>query len=133
MRKVEDGGHTLKCQLFCFRAAHSSRGGCEEQRVISSAPPAVRSNRTALEDLVDTARFRSMSSEKRAVVQDVLHWVQSKENQSQTKARKTHESQTKPESPESGTCRALRADEEPDGPLGAQPRNSAPEADTDSE
>ena len=82
MRNASAGGHTMKCQLFCFRASHTAGGGCAEQRAASVAESGHRSARTSLESLVDMARFNAMSEDRRNTEKEVLRWVHSKEQKS---------------------------------------------------
>lgn len=76
------GGHSLKCQCYCFRAAQMSKGGCENQRHRSQKRKASTSDLGAL---MDPKVFRALSAEQQAAVNELLQWVQLRENQCKTK------------------------------------------------
>lgn len=80
LRKRNQGGHTLKCQSFCYRAVHFGRGGCDEQRD-GGQRKRVRNQHTTLDCLVAPERFAKLSAKRQEVVNDVLRWAQAKEQQ----------------------------------------------------
>jgi len=68
---LKDGGRTLKCQNYCFRASHVKHGGCAEQRVQRGG--------TLLQDLIAPSALKKLPSARQQVVRNLLQWVQSKE------------------------------------------------------
>jgi hypothetical protein len=76
-----EGGHTLKCQEYCFRASHSLHGGCRDSR--NQRPTNERF--TELSDLIPPARFRALPSGRQQLVSDLLEWVRGVERQSTNK------------------------------------------------
>merc|ERR1719215_1614130 len=69
---MRSGGHTLKCQKFCFWAAHSGEGGCSEQRQ-------KKEGGTQLADLMPIAAFCKLQEEQKKIIKELHVWVQSKE------------------------------------------------------
>ena len=65
------GGHTLKCQKFCYRASHVKAGGCFVQRTSRLG--------THLEDLIAPSALKKLPVESQQAVRDLLRWVQSQE------------------------------------------------------
>jgi len=65
------GGHTLKCQSFCFRASHVKAGGCSEQRVHRVG--------TRMEDLMAPEALTKLPQARQEAVSNLLKWAQSKE------------------------------------------------------
>jgi len=74
------GGHTLKCQSFCYWAAHASSGGCQDQRKQKSE------SGTSLFDLMAPAAFRKLCASHQDTVKELHTWVRSKEQISTAKA-----------------------------------------------
>jgi len=87
------GGRTLKCQLFCFRAAHSRHGGCGDSR----DQRATNDRFTQVSDLIHPARFESLPKDRQQVVLELLEWVRGVERQSihKSAARSAEESANK--------------------------------------
>ena len=79
LRKPDHQGRTLKCQCFCFRASHSTSGGCVEQRHGKRSG----SESTQLENLLPRDEFERLDNAKQEVVLEIVDWAQSKERQSQ--------------------------------------------------
>ena len=69
---LKDGGRTLKCQNYCFRASHVKLGGCADQRVQRGG--------TLLRDLIAPLALKKLPSARQQVVRNLLQWVQSKES-----------------------------------------------------
>jgi len=84
------GGHTLKCQSYCFRASHFSQGGCAEQRERGR-----RGSEEArgLGDLTDPRAFDSLSAEQQSAVRELLQWIQLREQQSLAKQQRQQQQQ----------------------------------------
>merc|ERR1712113_298940 len=56
---LRNGGRTLKCQQFCFRASHKKQGGCAGvQGVVRSR----KGTGTELDDLVKPQAYRRMNA-----------------------------------------------------------------------
>eukprot|EP00927_Polykrikos_kofoidii_P041340 TRINITY_DN35252_c1_g1_i1.p1 TRINITY_DN35252_c1_g1~~TRINITY_DN35252_c1_g1_i1.p1 ORF type:complete len:882 (+),score=153.29 TRINITY_DN35252_c1_g1_i1:234-2648(+) len=77
------GGRTLKCLCYCFRASHSSKGGCANQR-----DKVHESSGTQLEDLVSREAFNAMGLRQQESIQELLNWVRSKERWSAEKEKR---------------------------------------------
>jgi len=76
---LRGGGRTLKCQSFCFRATHSSRGGCSNQRQLRGEVG------TQIGDLMAPAALARLAEPSQVAVRELLEWVRSKERMSQKK------------------------------------------------
>ena len=61
---LKDGGGTLKCQKYCFRASHVKHGGCADQRV--------RSGGTLLRDLISLEAWKTLPSARKHDVWECL-------------------------------------------------------------
>eukprot|EP00928_Gymnodinium_smaydae_P033333 TRINITY_DN23908_c0_g2_i1.p1 TRINITY_DN23908_c0_g2~~TRINITY_DN23908_c0_g2_i1.p1 ORF type:complete len:1102 (+),score=146.28 TRINITY_DN23908_c0_g2_i1:147-3452(+) len=92
---IKKGGKTLKCQTFCFRASHSRRGGCSEQRGSRGVVG------TLMEDLMVPAAFNRLDRLQQDVVKELLTWVRSKERMSEQKSSLTDGSSMAPKSSKS--------------------------------
>lgn len=71
---LQSGGHTLKCQSYCFRAIQRRGGGCAEQREST-----LERTGTKLEDLMALTDFQGLDASRQQAVNQILEWVQSKE------------------------------------------------------
>ena len=71
---LRNGGSTLKCQSFCFRASHVRSGGCAEQRVQGRS-----GSGTQMDDLIAPCAFKKLPTKRQEAVKELLQWVQSKE------------------------------------------------------
>jgi len=74
------GGHTLKCQCFCYRASHASKGGCDDQRVSR------KESGTHLNDLMAASAFERLTSMQQSAVIELLDWVRGKEDWSKMRS-----------------------------------------------
>ncbi|CAK0891540.1 unnamed protein product [Prorocentrum cordatum] len=72
---LKSGGHTLKCQSFCFRAAHSRQGGCADQVGVGKR----NADGTTLQDLMPAEVFARLGGQSRKTVEELLGWVRAKE------------------------------------------------------
>ena len=72
---LRNGGRTLKCQSFCFRASHGRSGGCAEQRVHGRS-----GSGTQMNDLIALSALKKLPTKRQEAVKELLHWVQSKEH-----------------------------------------------------
>ena len=68
---LKRGGHTLKCQKYCFRASHVKDGGCADQRVQRGG--------VLLQNLIAPSALKKLPSARKQLVMDLLQWVQSSE------------------------------------------------------
>merc|ERR1712194_712137 len=66
------GGHTLKCQKFCYCAVVAGEGGCQEQRQKNEAG-------TGLGDLMPASVYNKLPEEQKKIIKELHTWVQSKE------------------------------------------------------
>ena len=73
---LRSGGHTLKCQCYCFRASHEKTGGCAEQRARASSGQGIQ-----LQDMIASMAFNKLSMKDQNYIQDILAWVRTKEVQ----------------------------------------------------
>jgi len=76
------GGHTLKCQGFCYWAAHRAHGGCAEQRRRRGETG------TQIEDLMAPAAFKRLPGTEQSAIRELFDWVRSKEQLSIAKSGK---------------------------------------------
>jgi len=86
---LKQGGRTLKCQAFAFRASMPKRGGCAEQRNAAHGT----GHATQLADLIDQRKYNRMTYKDRSIINDVLDWVNDKEK---VQKRKEHHLGTPP-------------------------------------
>lgn len=70
---LREGGHTLKCQSYCFWAAHSKKGGASDARGARDA------NGTALSDVMAPMAFGRLEAGQREAINELLTWVKSHE------------------------------------------------------
>ena len=71
---LRNGGKTLKCQCYCFRASHNKRGGCEEQRAHGSS-----GQFTQLHDLIAPQAYARLVRKQQVGIGELLEWVRDKE------------------------------------------------------
>mmetsp|Transcript_42005 Transcript_42005/g.97244 ORF Transcript_42005/g.97244 Transcript_42005/m.97244 type:complete len:720 (-) Transcript_42005:54-2213(-) len=76
------GGHTLKCQCYCFRASQVSQGGCAEQRSHGKKRSATA---PFLGGLMEAEVFSTLTGERQVAVTELLQWVRLRESQCLTK------------------------------------------------
>ena len=86
---LKQGGRTLKCQAFAFRASMPKRGGCAEQRNAAHGT----GHATQLADLIDQRKYNRMADKDRSIINDMLDWVNDKEK---VQKRKEHHLGTPP-------------------------------------
>ena len=74
------GGHTLKCQSYCFRASHFGNGGCTGEQTRGHGGSGTR-----LEDLIAPAVLQKLSLKQQTAIAELFKWVKTKERWSQEK------------------------------------------------
>ena len=72
---IQAGGHTLKCQCFCFRASHHKHGGCVDRQTRGHGGTGTR-----LEDMIAPSALQKLSQHQRIAVTGLYEWVKKKES-----------------------------------------------------